>query len=140
MSGTLNQPAVCTVSYSCLTDVLCWVCCLFTCCIRVAILCADAGEEGSETLASAVTAVRQLKAQRIGGKPAGNKLDSSTLSHAVSLAVKAASRLRKAILDAAYLQCSDSVAAMLADSLEAAAGLVESAGGLKSAAGASPRS
>lgn len=47
-------------------------------------------------------------------------------------------RLRKVIVDVANLDCSSSVAAMLAEALEAAAALVESSGGLKSAAGAAP--
>ena len=86
-------------------------------------------------MALALTAVRQLQTRLSGGQPGRDRADPSRLSHAVSHAIKAAMRLRKAIVDAADLDCSDCMAAMLADALDAAATLVESSGGLTSATG-----
>ncbi len=94
--------------------------------------------QGADDLTLALTAVRQLQTRLSGVQPGADNADPSRLSQAVSHAVKAAMRLRKAIVDAAYLDCSDSMAAMLAEALEAAAALVESPGGLTSAAGAAP--
>ena len=94
--------------------------------------------QGADDLTTTVTAVRQLQTRLSGFHSGADKADASRLSHAVSHAVKAAMRLRKAVVDAASLDCSDSVAAMLAEALEAAAALVQSAGGLTSAAGAVP--
>ena len=94
-----------------------------------------AGRE-TDDLARAVSAVQQLRKRLTGGQPGiDDGEDLVCLSRAVTLAVKAASRLRKVFVNAAELSCSDGLAAALADSLEAAAGLMESAGGLKSAAG-----
>ena len=87
-------------------------------------------------MSSALTAARQL-AQRLtgGGQLVSNADGQLRLSQAVTLAVKAASRLRKAIVEAANFGCSAANIAVVADSLEGAALLLESTGGLKSAAG-----
>ena len=97
----------------------------------------SAGREAGR-LALALTAVRQLQTRLSRGQPGADKADLSRLSHAVSHAVKAAMRLRKAVIETSVLDCSDSMAAMLAEALDAAAALVESAGGLSSATGPPP--
>lgn len=96
----------------------------------------SAGRETND-LTLAWSAVRQLQARLTGGLAGTEGADLCYLAQAVSLAVKAASRLRKVVADAAEVGCSHGVAATLANSLEAAAGLVESAEGLQSAAGSS---
>jgi hypothetical protein len=90
-------------------------------------------------LSEADAAAQRLK-QRLTGssQQVTDADDRSRLSQAVTLAVKTASRLRKAVVDAAELRCSAANAAVLAHSLEGAASVLESTGGLTSAAGQVP--